>query len=142
MKLLKTSFLFFLSASWGSQPGEEGGTKNLHYFLFYLKVVRVTVWFSVKEVNNMLSSMTLVRLYSLSLSYCVIFIYWCGSRFPKIMLLISLSNPLKAYSWKNYDLSNKMPLGNPAYTWCKDVQRGSGSLPSHPGCKPHNYVLF
>lgn len=62
----------------------------------------------------MLSSVTLVGLYSLSLSYCVILIYWCGSRFPKIMLLISLSNPLKAYSWKNYDLSNKNAFGKPS----------------------------
>lgn len=42
--------------------------------------------------------MTPVGLYSLSLSFCVISIYWYGPEFPKFMLFISLTNSLKAYS--------------------------------------------
>lgn len=89
----------------------------------------------------MLSLMTPVGLYSLSLSFCVISIYWYGPEFPKIIVFISLTNSLKAYSWKR---KKKKKIKVIKCLWetrpvhdVKMYREGRAVCP-HPGCKPHN----
>lgn len=59
---------------------EVGETKYVLCFLFYLKVLRVAVWFDVKEVKKML---IFFGLYSLSISFCVILFIGVDLGFPK-----------------------------------------------------------
>lgn len=135
----RTSWFFFLKC----QLSEMGETKNMHCFLFFegCQTYCQKIGFNVKEVNNMLSSMTLVGLYSLRLSFSVIFIYWCGSGFPKIMLLISLLKSLKAYSLKNMNYVKKCLWETQPIHDVKMYREGRAVCP-HPGCKPHNNVSF